>query len=88
MVAGICAYQNVISWDSIGALYPQKSQPPAKKSQSPFCQNPFKTLKIQGSRSTVPGLWDGSGVFLSERSAKAQSASCFFEGLVTASIWK
>jgi hypothetical protein len=60
MVAGICAYQNVISWDSIGALYPQKSQPPAKKSQSPFCQNPFKTLKIQGSRSIVPGLWDGS----------------------------
>jgi hypothetical protein len=37
-----------------------KSQPPAKKSQSPFFQNPFKTLKIQGSRSTVPGLWDGS----------------------------
>jgi hypothetical protein len=25
MVAGIFAYQNVISWDSIGALYPQKA---------------------------------------------------------------
>jgi hypothetical protein len=38
-----------------------KSQPPEKKTQSPFCQNLFKTLKIQGSRSTVPGLRDGSG---------------------------
>jgi hypothetical protein len=36
------------------------NQLPAKKSQSPFRQNPLRTLQIQGSEGTVPILWDGS----------------------------
>jgi hypothetical protein len=60
MIAGICAYQNVISWDSIGALYPQKANHLQKSRNRHSTKNPFKALKIQGSRSTVPDLWNGS----------------------------
>ena len=40
-----------------------KSQPPAKKSQSPFPRNDLKALQTQGSGRAAPGLWDGSDIF-------------------------
>ena len=57
MVAGICAYQNVISWDSIGALYPQKANHLQKSRNRHFPETTSRPckLKAQGAPRPVCG---------------------------------
>jgi hypothetical protein len=57
MVAGICAYQNVISWDRIGALYPQKANHLQKSRNRHFPETTSRPckLKAQGAPRPVCG---------------------------------
>jgi len=49
MVAGIYAYQNVISWDSIGALYPPK---PTTRKKLAIAIPPKPVQSLEDSRLT------------------------------------